>query len=59
MKAEEIIQKNLDLNKIEEITLSSGTYILQEDRTYKRIISKDKFLEKIEDMWEGKSSKEK
>ena len=27
MKAEEIIQKNLDLNKIEEITLSSGSKI--------------------------------
>ena len=60
MKAEEIMQKNPDLNKIEEITLSSGTYLLQEDGSYKRLINftKDKFLEKIEDMWEGKSSEE-
>ncbi len=57
IKAEEIVQKNPDLNKIEEITLSSGTYILQEGGTYKRMISTDKFLEKIEDMWEEKSSK--
>lgn len=35
-KAEKIIKENLDLAKIEEITLPSGTYILQEDGTYKR-----------------------
>lgn len=59
LKAENIIQKNPDLNKIEEIKLSSGTYVLQDDGTYKRMVSKEEFLEKIEDMWEGKSSKEK
>ena len=58
MKAEEIIQKNPDLNKIEEITLSSGTYILQEDGKYQKMIGKDRFLEKLEDMWDGKSSEE-
>lgn len=59
IKAEEIMQKNPDLTKIEEIQLTSGTYVLQGDGTYKKLIGKDKFLEKIEDMWEGKSSKEK
>ncbi len=36
-KAEEIIKENPDLAKIERITLPSGTYILQEDGTYKKI----------------------
>ena len=35
-KAEEIVQENQDLKKIEEIKLSSGTYILQQDGTYKK-----------------------
>ena len=30
-KAEELIKENPELAKIEEITLPSGTYILQED----------------------------
>ncbi|MFX1444119.1 MAG: hypothetical protein ACFFHV_11940 [Promethearchaeota archaeon] len=53
------MQKNPDLTKIEEIELSSGTNLLQEDGIYKKMIGRDKFLEKIEDMWEGKKSKEK
>ncbi|KKL59512.1 hypothetical protein LCGC14_2214600 [marine sediment metagenome] len=36
-KAEELVKDNPDLAKIEEITLPSGTYVLQEDGTYKRI----------------------
>lgn len=36
-KAEELVKDNPDLGKIEEITLPSGTYVLQEDGTYKRI----------------------
>lgn len=35
-KAEEIIKDNPDLERIEKITLSSGTYVLQEDGTYKK-----------------------
>jgi len=37
-KAEELVKNNPDLAKIEEITLPSGTYVLQEDGTYKRIV---------------------
>jgi len=33
-RAEELVKDNPDLAKIEEITLPSGTYILQEDGTY-------------------------
>ncbi len=36
-KAEELVKDNPDLAKIEEITLPSGTYVLQEDGTYKKI----------------------
>lgn len=36
-KAAELVKDNPDLAKIEEITLPSGTYVLQEDGTYKRI----------------------
>jgi len=35
-KAAEFVKDNPDLAKIEEITLPSGTYILQEDGTYKK-----------------------
>lgn len=35
-KAEELVKDNPDLAKIEKITLPSGTYVLQEDGTYKR-----------------------
>ena len=35
-KAEELVKDNPDLAKIEEITLPSGTYVLQEDGTYKK-----------------------
>lgn len=59
IKAEEIIKDNPDLKKIKEITLSSGIYVLQENGSYKRFLNKGKLLEKIEDMWEKKSSKKK
>lgn len=36
-KAEEIMNDNPDLRKIEEITLKDGTYILQDDGSYKKI----------------------
>ncbi len=36
-KAEELVKDNPDLAKIEEITLPSGTYVLQENGTYKKI----------------------
>ena len=35
-KAGDLVKDNPDLAKIEEITLPSGTYILQEDGTYKK-----------------------
>ena len=57
VRAEEIMRENPDMKKIEEITLSSGRYILQEDGTYKKFINK-RLLEKIDDMWEKKPSKE-
>ena len=58
MKAEEIIKDNPDLKKIEEITLSSGIFVLQKNGSYKKFLNKEKLLEKIEDMWEKKSSNE-
>ena len=36
-KAEELVKDNPDLAKIEEIKLPSGTYVLQEDGTYKKV----------------------
>lgn len=37
-KAEEIIKENPDLREIKELKLPSGTYELQEDGSYKKII---------------------
>jgi len=51
-KAEEILKENPDLKKIEEIKLSSGIYILQQDGTYKKTNPEDKqLLNEIERMW--------
>ncbi|KKM86917.1 hypothetical protein LCGC14_1274110 [marine sediment metagenome] len=36
-KAEELVKDNSDLAKIEEITLPSGTYVLQQAGTYKKV----------------------
>ena len=58
-KAEEIVQENQDLKKIEEIKLSSGTYILQQDGTYKKFTDEDKqFLNEIERAWGKKPTEE-
>ena len=35
-KAEEILKENPDLREIKEIKMPSGTYILQEDGSYKK-----------------------
>lgn len=60
VKAEEIIKDNSELKKIEELKTSSATFILQDDGTYKKILSKEKlFLDKIDQLWEGKSSQDK
>jgi len=52
-KAEDIIKEDPDLRKIEEIKLSSKTYILQDDGSYKKVINKE-LLVKIDQMWEKK-----
>ena len=54
-KAEEIIQDNPKLKKIEKLKLSSFSYVMQEDGTYKKVINKEKLLDKITQMWEDKS----
>lgn len=53
-KAEDIIKEDPELRKIEEISLSSKTYILQNDGSYKKVISKE-LLGKIDQMWEKKN----
>ena len=54
-RAEEIIQDNPKLKKIETLKLSTHSYILEENGTYKKVINKEKLLEKIEHMWEEDS----
>jgi len=54
-KAEEIIHDNPKLRKIEKLRLPSYSYVLQEDNTYKKVINKEKLLEKITQMWEDDS----
>jgi len=54
-KAEEIIRDNPKLKKIEKLKLSTHSYILEENGTYKKVINKEKLLEKIEHMWEEDS----
>ncbi len=51
-RAEEIIHDNPKLKKIEKLILRSHSYILQENGTYKKVINKEKLLEKITQMWE-------
>lgn len=55
-RAEEIIHNNPKLKKIEKLKLPSYSYILQEDGTYKKVLNKEKLLEKITYMWEEESS---
>jgi len=54
-KAEKIVRDNPDLKKIEELKVGNAIYRLQEDGTYKKVIDEDKFLEKVEDMWQKKA----
>ena len=54
-KAEKIVRDNPDLKKIEELKVGNAIYSLQEDGTYKKVIDEDKFLEKVEDMWQKKA----
>ena len=51
-RAEEIIHDNPKLKKIEKLKLPSYSYIMQENGTYKKVINKEKLLEKITQMWE-------
>ena len=51
-RAEEIIRDNPKLKKIETLKLSTHSYILEENGTYKKVLNKEKLLEKIEHMWE-------
>lgn len=55
VRAEDIIKEDPELRKIKEIKLSSKTYILQDDGSYKKVINKE-FLGKINQMWEKKTS---
>lgn len=54
-RAEEIIHDNPKLKKIEKLRLPSYSYVLREDGTYKKVINKEKLLEKITQMWEDES----
>lgn len=58
-KAEKIIHDNPELRKIEKLRLSTHSYILEENGTYKKVLNKEKLLEKIEHMWDEASSSEK
>ena len=51
-RAEEIIRDNPQFKKIETLKLSTHSYFLEENGTYKKVINKEKLLEKIEHMWE-------
>lgn len=55
-RAEKIIRDNPELKKIEKLRLSTHSYILEENGTYKKVLNKEKLLEKIEYMWDEKSS---
>ena len=56
IKATEIVKENPDLRKIEEVKIGSIKYVLQTDGSYKKFAGKEKLLEKIDQMWEPKSS---
>jgi len=58
-KAEEIIRDNAKLKKIEKLKLSTHSYILEENGTYKKVLNKEKLLEKIEKMWDEESPNKK
>ena len=56
-KAEEILKENPEFKKIEEITTSTGIFVLQENGTYKKFVNKEKLLKKIDQMWGEKDPK--
>ena len=59
-RAEEIIQDNPKLKKIEKLKLHTHSFILDKNGTYKKVLNKEKLLEKIEQMWDEESpNKEK
>ena len=59
-KAEILIQDNPKLKKIERLKLPAHSFILDENGTYKKVLNKEKLLEKIEQMWDEESpNKEK
>lgn len=58
-KAEEIIRDNAKLKKIEKLKLSTHSYILEGNGTYKKVLNKEKLLEKIEKMWDEESPNNK
>lgn len=58
-RAEDIIHDNPKLKRIEMLKLPSHTYTLQEDGTYKKVLNKEKLLEKITNMWEEEPSNNK
>ena len=53
-KAEDLLRVNPDLKKITNIQIGNVIYALQEDGTYKKTADKEKFLDKIDDMWQQK-----
>ena len=57
-KAEDIIHDNPELRKIEKLRLPTHSYVLEEDGSYKKVLNKEKLLEKIEQMWDEESSHE-
>lgn len=54
-RAEEIVHDNPKLKRIEKLKLPSHTYTLLEDGTYKKVLNKEKLLEKITHMWDEES----
>ena len=54
-KAEELIQENPKLKKIERLKLPAHSFILEKNGTYKKVLNKEKLLEKIEQMWDEES----
>jgi len=55
-RAEEIIHDNPELKRIENLRLLTHSYVLEDDGTYKKVLNKEKLLEKIEQMWDEDSS---
>lgn len=58
-RAEEIIHDNPELKRIENLRLPTHSYVLEDDGTYKKVLNKEKLLEKIEQMWDENPSQKK